>query len=80
MTRLHHLAETNRIKGFAMPYLGQIDARLPFTPDSFVERAAVVNYPTNFAAMSDDWINRLSARGEQLTRVLVKHYLPEILD
>lgn len=78
MNRLHHLADAKLIKGFAMPYLGQIDDRLPWTPSPFVKREAVVNYPTDFAAMSDEWIDRLSSRGEQLTRVVVSQYLSGI--
>lgn len=80
MHRLHQLADSKLIKGFAMPYLGQIDERLPSTPDSFVKREVVVNYPTDFSAMSEAWIDRLSGRGEQLTKVLVSHYLSEIVN
>lgn len=80
MNRLHQLASAKQIKGFAMPYLGQIDARLPHTPEPFVNRESVVNYPTNFAAMSDDWIEKLSSRGYQQTKILVPHYLPELVN
>jgi len=80
MNRLHHLMKANLIKGFALPYLGQLDERLPTTPSSFVERSAVVGYPTDFAKMSDDWIDKLSKRGEQLTRILVPHYLKDLVN
>jgi NTE family protein len=79
MHRLHHLKEAGLIKGFALPYLGQHDDRLHCKPVQFVSRAEVVNYPTDFAPMCDTWIDKLSSRGEQLTRELVSQYLPDIL-
>jgi NTE family protein len=78
MRRLHHLREGRLIKGFALPYLGQQDDRLPYKPADLVSRSAVIGYPTDFASMPDAWIDLLSARGEQLTRLLVPHYLPDI--
>jgi NTE family protein len=80
MRHLHELKENYLIKGFALPYLGQQDERLPFRPPDLVPRSTVVGYPTNFAAMSDEWIERLSNRGEQLTRLLLPHYVPEICE
>ncbi len=80
MHRLHELKEAGRIRGFALPYLGQQDESLPWKPGTLVPRAEVVNYPTNFALMREEWIEKLSGRGEQLTRVLVSTYLSELLD
>jgi NTE family protein len=80
MHHLHKLKEAGLIRGFAMPYLGQQEAMLPNLPPELVPREQVINYPTNFAAMSDHWINTLSNRGEQLTRILVPHYLPSLLE
>jgi NTE family protein len=79
MHHLHGLKESGRIRGFAMPYLGQQDAALPLKPADLVPRAEVVAYPTDFSAMSENWIDRLSRRGEQLTRLLVSAYLSELL-
>jgi len=79
MTRLHHLRAAGQIKGFAMPYLGQQDENLPWQPNELHPRADVINYPTDFAAMDDNWIQLLFDRGEQLTRALVTHYLPDLL-
>jgi len=79
MRRLHQMRQTGAIRGFAMPYLGQRDERLPWKPGDLVERSQVVGYPTDFAAMSNDWIDRLSTRGEQLTRVLISNYLADLL-
>ena len=46
-------------------------------PD-LVTRDQVFGYPTNFAAMSEENINLLSQRGEQLTRMLLAYYCPEL--
>jgi NTE family protein len=78
MHSLHHLKGSGVIKGFALPYLGQQDDRLPLRPPDLVPRSEVMAYRTNFAPMSDQWIDTISARGEQLTRALVSHYIPEI--
>lgn len=79
MHRLHELQESNRIKGFILPYLGQHDSELPSKPDGLIPRGEVVGYPTDFSAMSEPWINKISCRGEQLTLALLAHYLPELL-
>ena len=79
MHHLHGLKESGRLRGFAMPYLGQQDTALPWKPSGLVPRDKVVNYPTDFAAMSEEWIEALSNRGEQLTRVLASAYLVELL-
>ncbi len=76
--RLHNHVETGQLAGFVMPYLGQQDDRLPFRPPDLVPREQVVTYPTDFSAMSDKTINILSLRGEQLTRLLVARYTPEL--
>jgi NTE family protein len=80
MHRLHHLKDAGKIKGFVLPYLGQQDAILPARPSTFVTRAEVLAYPTHFAAMSDEWLDKLSNRGEQLTKILVSEYLQELLN
>lgn len=79
MHRLHQLKQTGQIKGFVLPYLGQQDSSLPWKPANLVPRSEVVRYPTNFAAMSDQWIDKLSSRGEQLTRCLIDYYLTGVL-
>jgi len=79
MHRLHQMKETGQIKGFVLPYLGQQDGGLPWKPVDLVPRSEVVAYPTNFGAMSDLWIEKLSRRGEQLTRGLVEYYLGQII-
>lgn len=79
MNRLHLLKEAGLIKSFAMPYLGQIDERMPLMPPVLVPRSRVVDYPTDFGQMSEDWIRTLSDRGEQLTRALVPYYLHDLI-
>jgi NTE family protein len=66
------------IQGFLMPYLGQRDSALPVRPPDLVTREQVLGYPTNFNPMSKGNIERLSRRGEQLTRCLVDTYAPEL--
>jgi hypothetical protein len=41
-------------------------------------RQEVVDYPTDFAAMSDETIELLAGRGEKLTRLLLDFYCPEL--
>jgi NTE family protein len=78
MQSMHALKQARLIKGFALPYLGQQDNKLPWRPPDLIPRTAVIDYPTNFAPMTDAWIDTLSSRGEQLTRLLVPHYLSDI--
>jgi NTE family protein len=78
LQRLHMYKRTNMINGFILPYLGQQDDALPLRPPDLVPRNEVVGYPTNFAGMSDQHLERLTRRGEQLTRILLAHYCPEI--
>lgn len=77
-SRLHMLSATNQIKGFLLSYLGQIDKRLPYAPVDLVGREEVYEYPTDFSAMSVEDINRISKRGEQITRTLLAYYCPEL--
>ena len=76
--RLHAMTEQGQLKGFAMPYLGQRDRFLPEPIPDLVPRSAVVDYPTNFAAMNPEALEALSRRGEQLTNALIDAYLPEL--
>lgn len=80
MKRLFDLQASGSLKGFLLPFLGQSDARLKFPPDDLVTREEAYAYPTDFSAMSEDWIDKLSRRGEQLTRALVAEHLPQLVD
>ena len=77
--RLFDLKAARQIKGFVMPFLGQDDARLAFPPEGIVSREDVHGYPTDFSSMPEDWIEKLSKRGEQLTRALIAEHLPELV-
>ena len=77
--RLHEAQRSGRIKHFIFPYLGQLDKGLPNSPTDLVRREEVHAYPTNFNAMSPDWIDRLSLRGEQLTLCLARAYIPHLI-
>jgi predicted acylesterase/phospholipase RssA len=76
--RLHEYAASGRLAGFVLPYLGNQDRALPVQPADLVPRETVVDYPTDFSAMSEDDVERLALRGEQLTRLLIDHYCPEL--
>ncbi len=77
--RLFDLKSAGRINGFLMPFLGQDDTRLAYAPPDLVSREEVHGYPTDFAAMPEEWIEKLSTRGEQLTRALINEHMPELL-
>ena len=79
MKRLFELGESGKLRGFILPYLGQDDSRLKFPPDGLVTREEAYAYPTDFSAMSPAWIDRLSRRGEQLTRALIAEHLPALM-
>lgn len=76
--RLHLYAASGELKGFVFPYLGQSDRALPLIPADLPRREDVVDYPTDFAAMSDETIELLAGRGERLTRLLIDFYCPEL--
>jgi len=78
MTRLHELKANGKIRAFALSYLGQRDDRLPSKPPNLIAREEVHTYPTDFFAMSDEWIEKLLMRGEQLTNLLVREYMPDL--
>ncbi len=73
--RLHEHAKAERIDGFVYAALGQIDRRVPLKPANWVDREDVIRYPTDFSAMSEVDIRRLSGRGEAIMRALVTQYL-----
>lgn len=75
---LHRLAQTQQIKGFLLPYLGQQDDKLPAPPPDLVPRQATFDYPTDFSPMSTEDISKISLRGEQLTRSLIETYHPDL--
>lgn len=77
--RLHEAKRFGQIKSFILPYLGQLDRQLPNPPANLVRREEAHSYPTNFNSMPDEWIERLSLRGEQLTLCLARAYIPDLI-
>ena len=79
MKRLFDLKEAGRLKGFALSYIDQNDARLACAPADLVPRASVADYPTNFSSMPPAWIERLSRRGDQITMAILRENAPQHL-
>ena len=79
MKRLFELQESGRLGSFILPYLGQDDRRLKFPPDGLVTREEAYAYPTDFSAMSPEWIERLGRRGEGLTKALIAEHAPALV-
>ena len=81
--RLFEHRENGKLKGLILPYLGMQDHALARDlgnlelPDDFISRDEVIGYPTDFRAMSDADLARLSKRGEQLTKILLDAYWSE---
>jgi NTE family protein len=78
LQRLHTYVPSGQLKGFVLAYLGQQDNSLPTIPPDLVRREDVVAYPTDFSAMPREIIERLSRRGEQITRILIARYCPDL--
>jgi NTE family protein len=76
--RLHEAASAGTIQGFVHAYLGMPDTKLPVPVSDLVPADAVRRYPTDFRAMDGNDIQAISLRGEQLTRVLLANYCPEL--
>ncbi len=72
--RLYAAVSAGRLSGFVYAYLGMRDDRLPMPIADIVPREMVADYPTDFRAMSQEDLNVLSTRGEQLVRALLPHY------
>lgn len=73
--RLYQYAADGKLERFVHVQLGQIDSKVDLKPSTWVGRDEVMNYPTDFSAMSDRNIHVLSNRGEVITRTLVTQYL-----
>lgn len=76
--RIHELTTTGHLHGFIHAYLGMQDTRLPTPIPDLIPRAIAATYPTNFAAMSPESLDAITTRSEQLTRVLIEHYCPNL--
>jgi NTE family protein len=79
-SRIHLVGESGQVKGFIHAYLGMRDTNLPAPLEDLVPRRQVESYPTNFARMSSEALAAISGRGEQITRVLLSHYCPNLVN
>ncbi len=73
--RLHDYVSKDELDRFVYVNLGQIDNQVPIKIPQWINREAVIDYPTNFNAMKEEDICRLSGRAEILTRSLITQYL-----
>ena len=73
--RLHDHVKSGRLYGFVYVNMGQIDDRISLKPANWMDREEVIHYPTNFSAMSEENIRKISGRSEAITRALVTQYL-----
>jgi integrative and conjugative element protein (TIGR02256 family) len=78
LSRLHTYVPAGQLRGFMLAYLGQQDGSLPAPPPDLVPQEDVMAYPTDFSAMPREAIEQLSKRGEQLTRLLIARYCPDL--
>jgi NTE family protein len=76
--RLNQCAEAGAIQGFIHPYLATRDERLSLPLADLVPREAVVHYPTDFARVTRENLHLVATRGEQLTRILIERYCPQL--
>jgi NTE family protein len=76
--KLHDAAQSGQLRGFVHAYLGMPDQRLPVPVADLVPVAKVQDYPTDFKAMTEADMQLITTRGEQLTRVLLAHYCPNL--
>jgi predicted acylesterase/phospholipase RssA len=77
-TQLNQATNSGHIHGFIHAYLAMRDDHLPTPLTDLIPRARVVNYPTNFASMEKTEIDTIATRGEQLTRILARHYCSQL--
>lgn len=78
LNRLFDLHKAGGVEAILVPYLDQQDSILLHPPADLVTREEVANYPTDFSAMSDEWIDKLSLRGEQLVSALLKEHWSDL--
>ncbi|QKW36280.1 patatin-like phospholipase family protein [Actinomadura sp. NAK00032] len=76
--QLNLAAQHGTIRGFMHAYLAMQDRTLPVPVADWIPREKVISYPTNFRAVPAEAFRHLTLRGEQLTRVLLAHYCPEL--
>ena len=73
--RLHDYVRSGTLNRLVYVNLGQKDEHVPIKSSNWIDREAVIDYPTDFNSMPEDDVRRLSGRAEALTRSLVTRYL-----
>jgi NTE family protein len=76
---LHSARAAGHVDGFVHAYLGQIDRKLPMPIADLVPMDRVNDYKTNFRAMTEEDLDAVTTRGEQLTRALLTYYCPQLV-
>ncbi len=76
--RLYEAVSAGLLRGVVHPYLGMPDDKLPLPTTDLIPADRVRRYPTDFKAMLPENLAAISLRGEQLTRLLISHYCPEL--
>jgi len=76
--QLNRAADTGAIQGFIHAYLATRDERLPLPLADLIPRDAVAHYRTDFGRMSPESLQLIATRGEQVTRILIEHYCPQL--
>lgn len=74
MKRLFDLKDAGKLRAILLPYLGQSDKSLKHAPADLVSETEAAGYPTDFNAMSEEWVEKLSKRGEQLVKALLEEH------
>lgn len=77
MNRIFDLKRAGDVEAFLIPYLSQKDDLLTVPGSDLITAEQVADYPTDFSAMSQEWVDKLVVRGEQVTRALVAQYWSE---
>jgi NTE family protein len=78
-SKIDEIGASGQIEGFVHAYLGMRDDRMPMPVPDLVPVDQVQHYPTDLRAMNEVDVERIAARGEQLTRALLSHYCPGLV-
>ena len=74
-SKLFDLERSGELDALVTAYLGMADSSIPYAPPDLVPKGSAVSYPTDFSPMTQDNIDMLSKRGEQIMGQLAAYYL-----
>ena len=74
-SKLFALERSGDIDALVTAFLGMSDSNIPYAPADLVPRDAAVSYPTDFSPMTQEDIDILSRRGEQIMGQLAAYYV-----